>query len=238
MKNAFGSAVAAIVVLSASLAARAADLPPAPLPPPQAPAAYVPPPIPIYNWGGVYFGINGGWGLGTAKWTISGLAPASVQPSGGFIGSTLGVNYQMGAFVIGAEGDIDWSRINGSAAGSVCVVTGNCQTGNTWLSTLRARFGFAMDRVLFYGTAGGVFGNEQLTANGVVNTHTQAGWTVGLGVEAAFAQNWTAKFEYLYANLGTGTVTCTAICGGVPTPVSVGLTDNLFRAGLNYKFNL
>jgi outer membrane immunogenic protein len=218
-------------VLSASLTAQAADLPQAP-PPPQAPAVYVPAPIPAYNWGGIYFGINGGYGFGTVKWTPSGGGASSDKANGGFVGGTLGFNYQIGAFVMGVEGDLDWSGINGSTAGSVCIVTGNCQTGNTWLSTLRGRAGFAMDRILFYGTAGGVFGNEQLTSGSFTNTHTQAGWTAGLGVETAFAENWTAKLEYLYANLGTGT--CTTVCA---TPTSVGLTDSLIRLGVNYKFN-
>jgi outer membrane immunogenic protein len=54
-------------------------------------------------------------------------------------------------------------------------------------------------------------------------------------VEVAFADNWTAKVEYLYANLGNGT--CTTACGSPPLPISIGLTDNLVRGGVNYKFN-
>jgi outer membrane immunogenic protein len=221
--------VAGIFSLAAVASALAADLPQAP-PPPQAPVAYIPAP-PVYNWSGIYVGINGGWGIGTAKWTPVGTGTGnSVSANGGIIGGTLGFNYQMGAFVAGVEGDFDWSAINSSTASTACAVTANCQTGNTWLSTLRGRAGFAADRVLFYGTAGGVFANEQITANGATNTHTQAGWTAGLGIEAAFADHWTAKIEYLYADLGTGTCT---ICGGT----SVGLTDNLIRGGVNYKFN-
>jgi outer membrane immunogenic protein len=237
VKRIFFTAILLIATAGTSLAA---DLPQAP-PPPQAPVAYVPAAPPVYNWGGIYVGINGGYGFGTAKWTVSGNGASSDKANGGIVGGTLGANFQTGAFVFGVEGDFDWSGINSSTAGSVCVVTGNCQTGNTWLSTLRGRVGFAMDRVLFYGTGGGVFGNEQITQSGVTTTHTQAGWTAGVGVEVAFAENWTAKLEYLYANLGTGSVTCTTACGvaaGMPgIPVSVGLTDNLIRLGVNFKFN-
>ena len=236
MKSILRATIAASVVLFASLAAQAADLPQAPPPPPQAPVAYIPAAPPVYNWGGIYVGINGGYGFGTAKWTVSGNGASSDKANGGIVGGTLGANFQTGAFVFGVEGDFDWSGINGSTAGSVCIVTGNCQTGNTWLSTLRGRFGFAMDRILFYGTAGGVFGNVQTTQSGTTTTHTQAGWTAGLGVETAFAENWTAKLEYLYANLGTGTVTCVSACAAPNLPVSVGLTDNLIRLGVNYKF--
>ena len=115
--------------------------------------------------------------------------------------------------------------------------------GNNWLATARGRAGYAADRVLFFATAGGAFANVQTNFNGTTTTHTQSGWTVGAGVEWAFADNWTAKVEYLYVNLGNGTVNCaTAVClappnPGVPIPVSVGLTENLIRAGVNYKFS-
>ena len=73
-------------------------------------------------------------------------------------------------------------------------------------------------------------------------------WTAGAGLEWTFADSWTAKIEYRYVNLGNGRVTCaTATClaasanvanpAGVPSPVSVSLTENLVRAGVNYKFN-
>lgn len=224
--------------------ASAADLPPAPPPAPQAPAAYIPP-APIYNWSGVYVGVNGGWGWGNGKWTANtaaGVFSANANDNGGFVGGTLGVNFQAGAFVFGAEGDWDYSGINTGTTTSICVVSGNCQTGNNWLSTVRGRAGWAADRVLFYLTAGGAFANVQTALNGVSTTRTQAGWTAGAGAEWAFANNWTAKIEYLYVNLGTAGITGTcpaaqAACPvGTPFNVSVGLTENLFRAGINYKF--
>jgi hypothetical protein len=48
----------------------------------------------------------------------------------------------------------------------------------------------------------------------------------------------TAKVEYLYADLGTvnancGTTFCTGNNGGAPVPVSVGLTENLVRVGVD-----
>ena len=240
MKSILCSFVTASFLLSASLVAQAADLPQAPPPPPQAPVAYIPAAPPIYNWGGIYVGINGGWGWGNGKWTAStgiGSVSANANDNGGIVGATFGFNYQMNAFVFGVEGDWDYSGINTGTTSNLCTFTSNCQTGNNWLSTLRGRFGWAADSVLFYGTAGGAFANVQTTLTGTTTTHTQAGWTAGLGAEWAFANNWTAKVEYLYVNLGNGSVTCTTACGGGPIPVSVGLTENLFRVGVNYKFN-
>ncbi len=235
--------VAGIFALAAAGGALAADLPQPP--PPQAPVAYVP--VPVYNWGGIYAGINGGWGFGQTKWTATSLAVSgSTSDNGGVVGGTLGANFQAGAFVFGVEGDFDYSGINTSTASTVCTFSGSCQTGNNWLATARGRAGYAMDRVLFYATAGGAFASIQTTFNGSSTTTTQAGWTAGVGIEFAFADNWTAKIEYLYVDLGTANVTCTTTAcllasglgvAGPPIPVSIKLTDNLVRVGINYKFN-
>jgi outer membrane immunogenic protein len=158
------------------------------------------------------------------------------------VGGTLGVNWQTGGFVFGVEGDWDYSAINTGTTASVCTFSGNCQTGNNWLATVRGRVGFAADRVLFYGTGGGAFANVQTNFNGTTTGHTQSGWTAGAGLEWAFADNWTAKVEYLFVDLGSTSVTCTnatclAASGGFAIPVSVSLTENLVRAGVNFKFN-
>jgi outer membrane immunogenic protein len=69
---------------------------------------------------------------------------------------------------------------------------------------------------------------------GNFSSATEYGWTAGAGIEAAFAQNWTAKIEYLYVDFGNAT--CNGACGiGIPTTVS--LTESLVRAGINYKFS-
>lgn len=246
MKRIVQAAIAASVLVSAPLAGRAADLPLRPEPPPpQAPAVYV---APVYNWSGIYIGVNGGWGWGTAKWTVP---PTTVFPAGqssqlndngGVIGGTVGANFQTGAFVFGVEGDWDYSGINTGTSSTICSALGSCQTGNNWLSTLRGRIGVAADRLLFYGTGGGAFANMQTTLNGVTSTKTQTGWTAGVGAEWAFAENWTAKLEYLYIGLGNITGVCTtSVCtgnnGGNPVPGTVSLTANLVRVGVNYKFN-
>jgi outer membrane immunogenic protein len=232
--------------LGLSTSAFAADLPPPVAP--RAPAVYVPPVLPVYNWSGIYVGGNGGWGWGNAKFTIpvqpgfpTGVSD-TINDSGGVAGGTVGVNWQTGGFVFGVEGDWDWSGINTGTTATICQVTGTCQTGNNWLATLRGRAGYAADRVLFYGTAGGAFANMQTVFNGVTTTHDQAGWTAGAGIEWAFADNWTAKVEYLFVDIGSGnfnctTLTCTGFNGGQPITGSASLTENLVRAGVNFKFN-
>src|SRR5271165_1229027 len=116
MKRIFLAAVLSIVAADFAFAA---DLPPAPRP--QAPVAYVPVVAQMYNWGGIYVGINGGYGWGSVKYTTPTLQGAggaingisgTANDHGGVVGGTLGANWQTGALVLGVEGDFDWSGIN------------------------------------------------------------------------------------------------------------------------------
>ena len=200
---------AAVTLAAAGGQVLAADLPPAAAPPPRAPAAYLPPP-PMFSWTGIYLGINGGGSWGTATDQFNG---GGVSPNGFLVGGTLGGNYQFGAFVIGLEGDGDWSDLDGK--NTACGGAFGCETRSTWLATVRGRAGWAWDRILFYGTGGAAFGNVQAGGiGGPFDSATQTGWTAGAGVEWAFLPNWTAKVEYLYVDLGN--LSCTAAGCGLP----------------------
>jgi outer membrane immunogenic protein len=213
----------------------AADLPPPVAP--RAPATYVPTTVPYYNWSGIYLGINGGYAFGTSNWSnpAIGVATGNFNTNGGLAGGTIGANYQWGGAVLGVEGDWDWSNLNGTS--NVVGCGPGCETKANWISTVRGRAGWAIDRVLLYGTGGAAFAPVQAGFNGgPFQSTTQVGWTAGAGLEFAFAPNWTAKAEYLYADLGS--FTCTVNCfGGAATPITVKFTDNIIRAGINFKFN-
>jgi outer membrane immunogenic protein len=181
-----------------------------------------------YNWTGFYLGINGGGTWGDSDW--NGLA-VSNSPKGALIGLTAGYNWQgVGSpWVFGLEGDIDWS----SAKDSVACGGLNCQTKNYWIGTARGRVGYSFDRFLPYLTGGAAFGDIEANRTGLTGSKdTNVGWTVGVGIEGVIAGNWTAKVEYLYADLGD--TTCAAAACGVATNVDLQL--NILRAGLNYRF--
>jgi outer membrane immunogenic protein len=238
---------AGALALAAASPVLAADLPQAPPPPPpQAPAAYVPTVVPQYNWGGVYFGINGGYGFGDSEWTTpSGGTTGDFSTSGGLVGVTVGANFQASQLVVGVEGDIDWTDIKGNLSSTTFCgpgVTCTFQTENDWLGTIRGRVGYAWDRVLFYGTAGGAFGNikPQLTGGttAVSTNSTEFGWTAGGGIEVAVTENFTARVEYLFVDLEKGNLSCAAAtCGGTALSIPVSFDASLIRVGLDYKFN-
>jgi outer membrane immunogenic protein len=212
MKHLISAGVAALVTVTVMGLAHAADIPrrePIPMGAPSYYAPYVP-----YNWTGGYVGINGGGGWGSSDGSIIGL-----DTSGGFVGGTLGYNWQLGQGVFGLEGDIDWSNIRGSTG---CVFT-SCEIRNDWLATARMRFGYSFDRFMPYITGGLAFGGVQSEIVGVLSTSdTKVGWTLGAGLEGVIAGPWTAKIEYLYVDLGDN--------------ANLDFRANLVRAGLNYRF--
>ena len=67
---------------------------------------------------------------------------------------------------------------------------------------------------------------------------TTVGWTVGGGVEHAFARNWTAKIEYLHVDLPNTSSTIPPFPGFVNSDVRFrhNMTLEVVRAGINYKF--
>ena len=106
-----------------------------------------------------------------------------------------------------------------------------------WLSTPRGRVGWAFDRTLIYGTAGGAAGElRSITAipAGTTNTTVTYGtWTAGAGVEYGITDNLSARVEYLYLDKGH---IATGVIGPPATQITSRLQDNFMRAGLNYRF--
>jgi outer membrane immunogenic protein len=212
----------AVALLALTGAAMAADLPPAPY---YKGPAFVPPP---YNWSGFYLGVNGGGGLGSSAWDTTG----SFNLTGGVVGGTIGYNYQIGPAVIGAEGDIDWSSISGTT-NTACPA--GCTTGDSWLSTVRGRLGYAAGRFMPYVTGGAAFGNINASTPGLPGASTtNAGWTIGAGLEFAIVGRWTAKAEYLYVDLGK--FNCGPGCSAGAAVDNVSFATNLIRGGINYRF--
>jgi outer membrane immunogenic protein len=119
-----------------------------------------------------------------------------------------------------------------------------------WFGTVRGRIGvLAAPKVLLYATGGLAYGEVASNATiapvttGIsaaipgVNT-TNVGWTVGAGVEGVIAPNWTARLEYLYVDLGrvSGSFATTIGTTNLVSTFSSRVTDNILRAGVNYKF--
>ncbi|MCF8478472.1 MAG: porin family protein [Pseudolabrys sp.] len=190
--------------------------------------------VPGFSWTGFYLGLNGGYGFGKSDWSGTGTT-GSTDPKGALAGVTAGYNLQTGSWVWGLEGDFDYSWMKGSdSTGTGNCAAAGCETKNTWLATGRGRLGYAgWDRWLPYITGGAAYGNIKMTpAGGASESESRFGWTAGAGVEYALMSNWSAKLEYLYADLGDAT--CSAATCGVDTTVSY--KTSIVRLGVNYRF--
>jgi outer membrane immunogenic protein len=175
---------------------------------------------PVYSWTGFYIGAQGGgaWGQSDEASPIPNTAAfqgtQNYNISGGFGGAVIGVNYQINSIVVGLEGDFNWSKINGTSS---VINIGPPNLGDTFMTNVRSydeakvRIGYAWNQALFYVDGGGVWGgvfheyNANLNGgagNSFVTTKAESGWTVGAGLEYAFARNWSGRVEYDWDHLG------------------------------------
>ena len=166
-----------------------------------------------FSWARPYLGVNLGYAWGS-------VANNPTKPSGFVVGVQAGYNWQSGAFVFGVEGDIQATGAEETFA--------PWKFSNPWFGTVRGRAGYALNNVLLFGTGGLAFGELRATTFGLSESHTNAGWTLGVGAELGFAPNWSAKVEYLYVDLANSNF--------VITGASNGYRFGLIRAGVNYRF--
>ena len=210
------SLAAALLIGVSSTAAMAADLPSRKV----APAPYAVQ-APIFTWTGLYAGLQAGyaWDRVSVDNTFAAV-PLNISRDGFVGGAHVGYLYQTGPAVFGLEGDVEGTTIKNSGL----------------RASLRGRLGFAMDRTLFYVTGGGALANQNYTMFSPFtgfNTNTSAtklGWTVGAGVEYAFAPNWSARVEYRYSDFGKVAV------NDFVAPANVSRRENAVRVGVSYHF--
>lgn len=215
-------------------------------------------PIPVFSWTGVYVGLSGGYAFDTGKSSLTGSpgllatgltpGPARTQGDGFVLGGTIGYNQQFGMFVAGLEADLSYVDLGRTATASIGGLTTTFSQDATYLGTVRGRLGVAFDRVLVYATGGLAYGDQNASTNlaglgGVWaggKDSVRFGYTVGAGLEYAVTNNWSAKVEYLYYDLGKANYVSPQIAGaiipGVQGNSRADYHGNLIRAGVNYRF--
>jgi outer membrane immunogenic protein len=225
--------------------------------------AKAPPPLPpvYYPWTGFYIGGNIGDGFantdfsGTTSGTLKGVPfqetfNASRSQHGWLGGGQLGVNYEIvPRLVVGVEGDIDWSNIQGSvSACSSKTATGviDCATSTGKIDdfgTVRGRVGYVFDNLLVYGSGGFAWASNVFAINSASSSATPDGWAAGGGLEWRFLPNWTLRVEYLHLQFSrvSDAFNLNGTVKGVPfastSNVSANTGVEVLRVGLNYLFN-
>jgi outer membrane immunogenic protein len=205
--------LASVALLGFAGAASAADLPVRAAPPAPILAA-----VPVFTWTGFYVGVNAGYGWNANDSITVGGVRFDLDDEGGFVGGAqAGYNYQIGSFVVGLEGDIQYADFGGDDRFDFDRdgIADDDFNNSDWFGTVRARAGVAFDRALIYATGGFAFADDA------------TGWTVGGGLEYAFTNNLSAKVEGLYVNLDQDDNFL-----GIDNDAEFGVV----RAGLNFRF--
>jgi outer membrane immunogenic protein len=221
---------------------------------------------PVYSWTGFYVGVNigatgheaaaqdlNGWGAnGTppyvTPWFNSNKTTASY-------GGQVGYNWQLSNFVVGIETDLSYIGSSNTfvptnniiACGTTCGVSATNEL--TWLSTFRGRAGFAIDRIMIFGTAGAAvgqvnnhwgwgdrgFSDSQFRASG-----TRSGYVYGGGIELMVMPNWVVRAEGMHVDLGTSRSTIVGVpfCCVAPGAFTTEFknTANIGRVALNFRW--
>lgn len=225
-----------------------------------------PGPVPRPRWEGFYLGYNRGFGGGVVDNGVSflstpttpGFVAVNTNRASGFIaGGQAGYALQFrNGFVLGLEGDFQWSDIKSSFQGERIANTPglftnvDAVTGINWFGTVRGRVGYSLGRLLPYVTGGLAYAS--LTSRGAPllgsnvlaigsNTGTTTGWAMGAGTEFSLSRNLSARTEYLFMSLpGVG-----GAASGVLLPTSTAIAGasgsypfgtHIIRGGLNYRF--
>jgi outer membrane immunogenic protein len=200
----------ALAALTIAAPASAADMP-------TRGPVYKAAPEPLFNWTGFYIGGNAGYSWGNAD---------NLNPAGWSGGGQVGYNWQYAPnWVVGVEADISGANLSDSNVAGAPLVNSKVN----YFGTARARLGYAVDRVMVYGTGGLAWAHNRANDGLVQDDQSQVGWTGGAGIEYAFAPNWSTKIEWLYADYGNKNYALTV-------PTRVDLTDNTVKLGLNYRF--
>ena len=174
--------------------------------------------------------------------------------NGGVIGGLqLGYNFQFNpSIVVGVETDFQGSSLSGQGPSNYAFYpspylqpngTFNGQLipvaaingGNLsldYIGTVRGRAGWLFTpTLLVYGTAGFAYGGVSAWNQ----TNIRSGWTAGGGLEWMFAPNWSAKVEYLHAQLSGGGGNNGWGWNAVANNHSLNL--NIVRVGVAYHFD-
>ena len=198
---------ATLAAVATTGATRAADI--------YGPRPYAAPPVAYIaqNWSGAYIGGNIGYQFGrTSIFTM--------EPSGLMGGVQAGYNWQFGQFVVGGETDFQFSAAEETFA--------PYKFSNPWFGTARARLGYALNNILFYGTGGLAYGKGKLDYFGVNEEHTLGGWTIGAGLEVGLTPHVSVRAEYLFVDLSPTNYALTHL--------NTGIKSSIVRFGMNYRF--
>jgi outer membrane immunogenic protein len=186
-----------------------------------------------------------------------------INSSAGFLGGgQIGCNYQFASnWVFGLQGDMSFGKFSAQANDPFFAGKNgdplSLEVATQWIASAEGRLGYAWNNMLLYGTGGpawarnkyngrnlDTFGNPAGFCNsgGFISCNpsgsdTRLGWTLGFGLEWAFANNWSAGVAYNHYMFGTHSVTLSDPNAGTPAAIDVKQQIDTVKLSLNYRFS-
>ena len=234
------------ILIASTMAGSAADIP--------APVYKAPAVAPVYDWSGFYIGVQGGWAGAEFDHTFNIAGHYNLNAgdtldygkSGGILGGQIGYNWQAGAWVFGAEASLAKTWLSQNQVSPFFPATDTWRSEVEWIGTVTGRIGYAWNNVLGYAKGGWAVARlndyVQDTVDFVDVSRTRSGWTLGGGVEWAFAPNWTLGIEYNYFEFNTNITESSTLLGGggtffPGTDHDLDVRVQSVIAKLSYKWN-
>jgi outer membrane immunogenic protein len=223
--------------------------------------------------------------LGGIQNPIDQTSPRTYNPLGLRAGGYVGYNWQVNPiYVVGIEADFAWAARSQTATGlpgcAGHVVAAGVASGCTlgvnrlgspgtdfaivdmlWDGSVRARAGYMVANLWFYGTGGVAWQKMSTTAicdsfttsdyclqtsgprvepQFLESTRTRMGWTAGGGLEGRIVGNWLLRGEYRYASFGTWNEVAAFTPAGAGSNTyryQVSVQTHIVTFGLGYKFD-
>lgn len=235
---------AALSFAALSGAAGAADLPRKAYP-------KAPPLAAVYDWSGVYIGLNAGGASSDKCWTIFSernlpFGPVSEgchDATGVLLGGQAGYRWQFSNWVLGVELQGDWAHLKGSNANQAVRIPATNETRIDAIGMVTGQVGYAWNNILWYAKGGVAAVSDKystfFTANNIVYNEareTRWGAVVGTGIEFGFVPNWSVALEYDHLFMGTKDVTFPQNAIAVTRSDSIRQDVDMGTIRVNYRF--
>jgi outer membrane immunogenic protein len=250
MRKHYVLAMGALIALTT--AAAAADIRPVQ----QRTPTYTPPKqVSVFNWTGLHFEGNLGYGWSGAQAQTGSFGPFSL--SGNSDGS--GWGYGLGLMALyqpthnnWAYGlNADWFGLDADGGSAITLSgPGGCGfcgpiAGSNYrhevssVARVTGVLGYAQDRVLLFVDGGLAYGKGKARATiggfSTSDSENHTGWTLGAGIKWAAVGNWTVTSKYDFVRLKDETYGFAA--GPLSVPTRTNLDDiHVIKVGLGYKF--
>lgn len=165
----------------------------------------------LFSWTGPYAGLNIGYDRSDdfVQEDLMVNEVLGVRSNKALLGGFFGYGFDFGGFIASLEGGVNYIGFglgDGTLYGADTVTMNPKASGRDWEGDLRVRVGYAMDRALLFVAAGPTYNSESDLRGKEIDGKSKdmpfdqggIGFTIGAGIDYAFAANSFVRLEYRY----------------------------------------